>query len=63
MKAKKQITKNMTLGEIISLYPKVAEILVTDYNLHCVGCLRQHMSHWKTELRHMGWKRQRLQRW
>ncbi|MGI5827711.1 MAG: iron-sulfur cluster assembly scaffold protein [Patescibacteria group bacterium] len=32
------ITKNTLLGELISQYPKAAQVLVGEYGLHCVGC-------------------------
>ena len=32
-----KITKDMTLGDIISRYPKTAEIMMKR-GLHCVGC-------------------------
>lgn len=32
-----QITKDMTMGEILTLSPKMAEILV-ESGMHCVGC-------------------------
>ena len=33
-----KITKDMIMGEIISLYPDAAQILIQKYDLHCVGC-------------------------
>lgn len=32
-----QITKDMTLGEVVSKYPKAAEVMLK-HGLHCVGC-------------------------
>ena len=32
-----KITKEMNLGELVTLYPDTAEVLL-DYGLHCVGC-------------------------
>jgi len=26
------------MGEIVSLYPEAAELLITEYGLHCIGC-------------------------
>ena len=38
MKKKKvQITKTMTIGEVLRLNPNFAEIL-TSYGMHCFGC-------------------------
>ncbi len=34
---KQLISKEMTIGEVISKYPETAEIM-TSYGLHCVGC-------------------------
>ena len=33
------ITKTINLGELSNTYPELAEILVNDYGLHCVGCM------------------------
>lgn len=38
-KAKKQITKDMLIGEVIENYPQLAEILMGEYGLHCIGCM------------------------
>lgn len=32
-----RITRDMTLGDIISRYPETAEVMMK-YGLHCVGC-------------------------
>ena len=32
-----EVTKDMTLGEVINRYPKVAEVMLK-YGLHCIGC-------------------------
>lgn len=29
----------MIIGDLISQYPKIAQILVEKYNFHCVGCM------------------------
>ena len=34
-----KITKKTNLQKLIKKYPEAAEILVKDYNLHCVGCM------------------------
>jgi iron-sulfur cluster assembly accessory protein len=34
---KKEITKDMTIGEVIDAYPITAEILL-DKGVHCIGC-------------------------
>jgi hybrid cluster-associated redox disulfide protein len=31
------VTKDMTIGEIIDMYPDTIEIIL-EYGLHCVGC-------------------------
>lgn len=31
------ITKNMTLSEVLSKYPKAIDVFL-EYNLHCAGC-------------------------
>ena len=31
------ITKDMTIGEVLSRWPKTAFVFI-DYDLHCVGC-------------------------
>lgn len=33
-----KITKDMVMGEIIVSYPQIAQILIGEYDLHCVGC-------------------------
>lgn len=37
-KTKLKISKNTNLGELAYQYPELAEVLQTDYGLHCVGC-------------------------
>jgi hybrid cluster-associated redox disulfide protein len=37
-KIKLPITKDTNLGQLITQYPNVAEVLL-DYGLHCVGCI------------------------
>jgi len=32
-----QVTKEMTIGEVLKKYPKTAFVFI-DYGLHCVGC-------------------------
>ncbi len=44
MDKKNKITKDMTLGEIVSKFPESAGIM-TKYGLHCVGC---HVAAWET---------------
>lgn len=29
----------MLIGELLEKYPKLARVLVEDYNFHCVGCM------------------------
>lgn len=36
-RTKNKINKNMTLGEIVTKYPKSTDILMK-YGLHCIGC-------------------------
>ena len=33
-----KITKKTNLGLIAQTYPELAELLMTEYGLHCVGC-------------------------
>jgi hybrid cluster-associated redox disulfide protein len=38
IKAKQEaITKDMTLGELVTRYPQTAQIMFS-YGLHCIGC-------------------------
>ncbi len=37
-KIKQKITKNTLILEIAERYPKLVEILVEKYGLHCLGC-------------------------
>lgn len=42
MKSKKtdvKIKKEMLIGEVMESYPQLAEILMGDYGLHCIGCM------------------------
>ncbi len=39
-----KITKDMTLGEVITKFPQTANIMLK-YGLHCVGC---HVAAWET---------------
>jgi len=32
-----KITKDMTLGDVVSRYPEAAEVMLR-YGLHCIGC-------------------------
>lgn len=34
-----KITKSTNIAELIAKHPKLAEVLVKDYGLHCVGCI------------------------
>jgi len=36
-KKKDVITKDMTIGEIVSKYPETAQIMLS-HGLHCIGC-------------------------
>lgn len=36
-KIKQKITKDTTLGEVVTKYPKAAEVMIK-HGLHCVGC-------------------------
>jgi len=38
MKSRKKITKDSLIGEIMAKRPKLAEVLMREYGLHCVGC-------------------------
>ncbi len=35
---KNNINKNTLILEIMDKYPKIGELLVTKYGLHCIGC-------------------------
>lgn len=37
MTGKQRITKDMTLGEVVSKFPETVKIMLS-YGLHCVGC-------------------------
>lgn len=38
-----KIKKEMLIVEIIEKYPQIAEILVDEYGLHCIGCMGARM--------------------
>jgi hybrid cluster-associated redox disulfide protein len=42
--AKEKITKDMQLGELVSRYPDVVQVMLK-HGLHCVGC---QMAAWET---------------
>ena len=42
--ASEKISKEMTLGEIVSRHPEAAGVMLS-YGLHCVGC---HVAAWET---------------
>jgi hybrid cluster-associated redox disulfide protein len=35
----KTINRKMLIGDIIDKYPELAEVLVSRYGLHCIGCM------------------------
>lgn len=37
-KQKGKINEKMLIGELVERYPKAAELLMSKYGLHCVGC-------------------------
>jgi len=37
-KVKQKITKNILILEIAERYPKLVDVLVEKYGLHCLGC-------------------------
>jgi hybrid cluster-associated redox disulfide protein len=37
-KIKQKITKNILILEIAERYPKLVDVLVEKYGLHCLGC-------------------------
>lgn len=39
-----KITKDMTLGEVVTRYPESAEVM-REYGLHCIGC---HVATWES---------------
>ncbi len=43
-KEKEAITKDMTLGDVVSRYPEAAMVMVK-YGLHCIGC---HVAAWES---------------
>lgn len=38
-------TKNTTIGELLSVYPECAPILM-EIGMHCLGCPSAQMGHW-----------------
>ena len=44
MSSSEKITKDTTLGEIVTKHPESAKIMLS-YGLHCVGC---HVAGWET---------------
>lgn len=38
VKKKVLITADTPIGEIVTKYPELAEVLTEDYGFHCVGC-------------------------
>jgi hybrid cluster-associated redox disulfide protein len=36
---KSKINKNMMIGEVVEMYPQLAEVLVEKYGMHCIGCM------------------------
>ena len=41
---KKNITKSMLIGDIVSKYPEVVPTML-DHGMHCIGC---HVATWET---------------
>lgn len=41
---KQRITKDMTIGEVVSRYPDTVPVLLEN-GIHCFGC---HVAHWET---------------
>ncbi|MDD4937999.1 MAG: DUF1858 domain-containing protein [Candidatus Shapirobacteria bacterium] len=39
MKQKKEINKDILIGDLVEGYPKLASVLVKKYNFHCIGCM------------------------
>ena len=39
MKQKKEISKDILIGDLVDNFPKIATILVEKYNFHCIGCM------------------------
>jgi hybrid cluster-associated redox disulfide protein len=39
MKQKKEINKDILIGELVESYPNLASILVEKYDFHCIGCM------------------------
>jgi len=37
-KIKNKITKNILIWEIAEKYPKITDVLMEKYGLHCLGC-------------------------
>jgi len=44
VKEKENVTKDMTLGDVITKHPEAAEVMIK-FGLHCVGC---HVAAWET---------------
>lgn len=42
MKKITKINKDVLIGELIETYPELGDMLVNDYNFHCIGCLAAH---------------------
>ena len=38
----KQIDEKILIADLIAQYPQAAEILVTKYGFHCIGCMAAH---------------------
>ncbi|MFA5749853.1 MAG: DUF1858 domain-containing protein [Candidatus Shapirobacteria bacterium] len=36
---KQKINKDILIADLVEKYPKLAKILVEDYNFHCIGCM------------------------
>ena len=37
-KKQEKIDKNMLIADLMDQYPKLADVLVEQYNFHCIGC-------------------------
>lgn len=48
------ITKDMTIGEILSVKPEVAPVLM-DAGMHCLGCLPHRERHWRKQRWYTEW--------
>ncbi len=38
-KQKIEITKEIMIGDLVEVYPKLAKVLVEEYGFHCIGCM------------------------